>query len=88
MDPKCESENFSPQDKSAVKIYGQNGYIVTPSGDLKEYNVNTKASSEVTGASNQIPSDPKAGVDRATKVLIKIITQFRLNMELLNLKGQ
>ncbi len=68
VDPKYDSENFSPGDKRAAEAERQNEYIVTPSGKLLEYDVSTKNQSEADGASKDIPSDPKAGESRATSV--------------------
>tara|TARA_B100000678_G_scaffold290201_1_gene302542 strand:+ start:831 stop:1733 length:903 start_codon:yes stop_codon:yes gene_type:complete len=61
-DPGYDNNNFSPGDgdKSAAESIGQNEYVVTPSGELKEYDVTTKTSSIPTGASNNIPSDPNS----------------------------
>lgn len=59
-DAGYDNNNFSPGDKSAADAIGQNEYVVTPSGQLKEYDVSTKTSSEPAGASKNIPSDPNS----------------------------
>ncbi len=70
-DKGYDNNNFSETDKSAAESYGQNEYVVTPSGQLKEYDVTTKTSSEPTGASKTIPSDKKSGEARVNEVKAK-----------------
>ena len=70
-DPGYDNNNFSPTDKNAAESIGQNEYVVTPSGQLKEYDITTKTSSEPTGASKTIPSDSKSGTSRVNTVEAK-----------------
>ncbi len=67
-DPGYDNNNFSPTDKTAAESIGQNEYVVTPSGQLKEYDITTRTSSEPIGASITIPSDSNSGANRVNTV--------------------
>ena len=67
-DPGYDNNNFSPGDKSAADALKQNEYVVTPSGELKEYDVKTKTVSVPEGASKNIPSDSNSGTQRVNTV--------------------
>jgi len=49
------NNDFSPSDKWTYYDAGINGFVTTPDGSLKKYNVNT---TEVTTISKDMPSDP------------------------------
>ena len=70
-DPGFDNNEFSPTDKSAADSYKQNEYVVTPSGDLKEYDVKSKKVVKPSGAAKDIPSDSKSGKARVNKVPAK-----------------
>jgi RHS repeat-associated protein len=40
-DPRYDNEHFSPQDKQFGEYYDANGYLGTPAGVIKKYNVDT-----------------------------------------------
>jgi RHS repeat-associated protein len=70
-DPGLRSEKFSTDDKEAAEIMNQNEYVVTPSGKLKEYDVETNKQIIPEGASKNIPSDNDSGKKRVNKVEAK-----------------
>lgn len=47
-------------DKAAAEKHGQNEYVVTPGGELLEYDVKSKETLNPVGAATDIPSDPKS----------------------------
>lgn len=46
-DPRYDSENFSPADRNYGNYYGIDGYVGTPSGNLKYYNHSTGSDSSI-----------------------------------------
>ena len=70
-DPGYNNNEFSPADKSAADTLKQNEYVVTPSGELKEYDVKSKKIIKPTGAAKDIPSDSKSGSARVNKTPAK-----------------
>jgi len=59
-----DNNNFSDKDKRVYDNAGVDGYVATPEGSLKKYDVETK---KVTTVSTDLPSDPK-DPDRKNKV--------------------
>lgn len=58
-------------DKAAAERNGQNEYVVTPGGELLEYDIKSKETLKPVGAATDIPSDPKSGAKRVNQVEAK-----------------
>ncbi|MDR0863484.1 MAG: DUF4329 domain-containing protein [Candidatus Symbiothrix sp.] len=80
-DPQYDSYSFSDRDKTGAEDHGQNEYIVTPGGQVLEYDVETKNTTEPVNAAKDIPSDPNSGTKRVNEVEAKDTKPHYIDVE-------
>lgn len=81
-DPDYDSHDFSGTDTKGADREGQNEYVVTPGGQLLEYDVKSKETIKPVGAATDIPSDPKSGAKRVNEVDAKDTKPYHISVKI------